>query len=243
MRFHFTFELENEVIDVNYRRKILSFLKNAIEKSDKQFYHELYGNGSNINKDFTMSVYFVPETQYGTETISVKSKRVIVNMSTPDSLTGIQLYNAMCGQKFIKYRFSGENSLRLVKIQNEKEKLITQNRAVFNTMSPIVIRDHNRETGRDWFYTFEDEPAVDILKRNLEAELSGKFQRDIGYDIRQLKIEFIRMKKVIIKNYELKIPCSLGIFSMEGDQYLLQYLYQRGVGAKRSLCFGMLDLI
>ena len=27
------------------------------------------------------------------------------------------------------------------------------------------------------------------------------------------------MRKVIVKNYELKIPCSLGVFSME-EQYL-----------------------
>ena len=110
-------------------------------------------------------------------------------------------------------------------------------------MSPIVIRDHNRETGKDWFYTFEDELAAEILKRNLITELQGKFSRDISYDIKQLKINFIRMRKVIVKNYELKIPCSLGVFSMEGEQYLLQYLYQRGIGSKRGLSFGYLELI
>ena len=148
----------------------------------------------------------------------------------------------MCKQKYKWYKPSDENALRVITINQQNEKIITQRKAVFNTLSPIVIRDHNRETGKDWFYTFEDELARRI-KRNLITELEGKFPRDISYDIKQLKINFLRMRKVIVKNYELKIPCSLGVFSMEGEQYLLQYLYQRGIGSKRGLSFGYVDLI
>lgn len=243
MRFHFTCELEDEEIPIDYRRKIMSYLKFCIEKSNKDFYEELYGIGKNTNKDFTMSVYFVPETQVNQANILVKSKKMVLNLSTPDAFTGIQLYNALCKQKFIWYKLSDINAVRLININNEKEKTITQNTAIFNTLSPIVIRDHDKETGKDWFYTFEDKGAIEILKRNLKHELEGKFPRDISYDIEKLKIEFVQMKKVIVKSYEFKIPCSLGVLSMEGEQYLLQYLYQRGIGGKRSLLFGMLELV
>jgi CRISPR-associated endoribonuclease Cas6 len=243
MRFNFTFELENEELNVDYRRKVISFLKQALEKSDKDFYKEMYGKGVNSSKDFTMAVYFVPETQVGKENILVKSRRMIVNLSTADSYIGIKIYNAVCGQKHKWYKLSDGNQLRVININQEKEKIITQKKAYFNTLSPIVIRDHDRETGKDWFYTFEDDNAADILIRNLENELGGKFPRDISYDVKQLKIDFLRMKKIIVKNYNLKIPCSLGILSLEGEQYLLQYLYQRGIGSKRGLCFGYVELL
>lgn len=243
MRFHFTCELENNTLNIDYRRKIVSYLKSCIEKSNKDFFEELYDKGKNANKEFTMSVYFVPETIIGKDNICINSKKIIINLSTPDAYTGIQIYNALSAQKFIWHRLSKDNSLRVVKITNEKEKIITQGKAVFNTLSPIVIRDHDKETGKDWFCTFEDDNAAEILKRNLKTELEGKFSRDISHDIKMLKIDFIKMSKVIIKLYEWKVPCSLGTFSIEGEQYLLQYLYQRGLGSKRSLCFGMLELI
>lgn len=243
MRFHFVCELENNTLNIDYRRKIVSYLKFCIEKSNKDFFEEVYGKGKNANKEFTMSVYFVPETIIGKDDICVNSKKIIINFSTPDIYTGIQIYNAISAQKFNWYRLSKENSLRVIKIANEKEKIITQGKAVFSTLSPIVIRDHNKETGKDWFYTFENGAAVEILKRNLKTELEGKFSRDISHDINMLKIDFIKMNKVIVKSYELKIQASLGVLSVEGEQYLLQYLYQRGLGSKRGLCFGMLELI
>lgn len=243
MRLHFTLELANEELTLDYRRKIVSYLKFCIQKSNKELYEELYGKGKNTNKDFTLSIYFVPETQLCKDNIQVKSKRMVLNVSTPDAYMGIQLYNALCRQKYIWYKLSDVNAVRLVETHSEKEKIITQNKVVFNTLSPIVIRDHDRQTGKDWFYTFEDEMAVSILKRNLKYELKEKFSRDINRDIDQLKIEFIRMKKVIVRNYELKIPCSLGVFSVEGEQYLLQYLYQRGIGGKRSMAYGYIELV
>ncbi len=243
MRFHFTCELENNRLPIDYRRKIVSYLKFCIEKSNKDFFEELYGKGKNANKEFTMSVYFVPETIIGKDNICVNSKKIIINLSTPDIYTGIQIYNALSSQKFNWYRLSNDNSLRVINITNEKEKIITQGKAVFNTLSPIVIRDHDKETGKDWFYSFEDENAAEILKRNLKTELEGKFSRDISHDIKLLKINFIKMRKVIVKSYELKIQASLGTLSIEGEQYLLQYLYQRGLGSKRGLCFGMMELI
>lgn len=242
MRFHFTFELENENIEVDYRRKFVSYIKYCIKDNSNELFEELYGEGKNTNKDFTISFYFFPDTNINKDTIYVKSKRIIMKVSTPDTYIGIQIYNALCKQKLVWYKISN-NAIRLLKINIEKEKVITQKSVVFNAIAPIIIRDHRKETGKDWFYTFEDENAVDILKRNLKNELKEKFNRNIDYDIEQLQIEFLKMKKVIIKNYGLKIQCSIGTFKMEGESYLLQCLYQRGIGSKRSLGFGYLELV
>lgn len=143
MRFHFTCELQNNIILLDYRRKIVSFLKFCIEKSSKEFFEELYGKGNNTNKDFTMSVYFVPETVIGKDNICVNSKKVIINLSTPDVYTGIQIYNAITAQKFVWYKLSGENALRVIRIASEKEKIITQRKSTMqrrlNTEFPLHI--------------------------------------------------------------------------------------------------------
>ena len=50
-------------------------------------------------------------------------------------------------------------------------------------------------------------------------------------------------KKVIVKFYEKKIESTLGSFNIKGDIDLLRYLYQAGVGSKRSSGFGMFEII
>lgn len=53
--------LKDEKIPIDYRRKVVSFLKHAISNDDSAFYDELYEN--NVNKEFTFSVYFYPEVR------------------------------------------------------------------------------------------------------------------------------------------------------------------------------------
>lgn len=243
MRLHFVFELKDEIVPIDYRRKIISYLKFCIKDNNTDLYHELYTDESNKSKDFVISTYFSPETDFSNDHIKVKSKRMTLNLSTPDSYIGIGIYNALCCHKYVWYKLSDTNEIRLISINNEREKIITERKVVFHTMSPIVIRDHDKNTGKDWFYTFEDDGAAEVLKRNLKSEFRGKFDRDISYDIEKLQVTPVKVRKVIVRCYELKIPCTLGSFIMEGEPYLLQYFYQRGLGSKRSLGFGHLKLL
>ena len=51
------------------------------------------------------------------------------------------------------------------------------------------------------------------------------------------------IKKLIIKFYEKQIECSTGIFALEGDIELLNYLYKAGMGSKHSAGFGMFQIV
>ena len=46
-----------------------------------------------------------------------------------------------------------------------------------------------------------------------------------------------------MKFYEKKIETSTGIFRITGDKQLLNYLYQAGIGSKRSSGFGMFKIL
>ena len=51
------------------------------------------------------------------------------------------------------------------------------------------------------------------------------------------------MKRTIIKNYGIKFPVSMGIFKVEGNKEILDYLYKSGIGSKSSAGFGMVDIL
>ena len=61
--------------------------------------------------------------------------------------------------------------------------------------------------------------------------------------VNTLKITPIKAKKVVIKFYEKQIECSTGIFELDGDVELLEYLYKAGVGSKHSAGFGMFQIV
>ncbi|MHB8089626.1 MAG: CRISPR-associated endoribonuclease Cas6, partial [Anaerolineaceae bacterium] len=120
---------------------------------------------------------------------------------------------------------------------------ITDNAVRFKILSPIVIRDHDEKEGKDWYLTFEDEGFEEIWKRNLKTELQNTFGRDVSGDINALRIKPIHLKKTVVKSYGIYIPCTIGSLVLEGEKYLLEYLYKAGAGSKRSMGFGCLDVV
>ena len=242
MRLAVTCELENEAMPLDFRRKILSFLKYALSNYDKKSYEYLYGKGKTEPKDFCFSVYF-PEAKISGQGINVRSKKLIINISSYDIELGINLYNSLIRQQWRTYDLSTFNKIKeIINMNLKKEKIIKNDKVQFHTLSPIVIRDHNKELGTDWYLTFEDNNYEKILKRNLKSELINKFDEDVTKDIDNLKISDISMKKIIAKSYDINIPCAIGNFALEGKQYLLNYFYKAGLGSKRSLGFSLLDI-
>lgn len=242
MRFKIVIDTENENLPIDYRGKFLSYIKSAIADYSPEIYALLYENGSHP-KAYCFSIYFVPEVQVGNDGIILHSKRLVLWVTSPDTLMGIHLCNAFLPRRNIWFPLADcNNKIRIVSISKEQEKLITSNSIQFKTLSPIVIRDNNRENDRDWYYTFEDDGFEAILKRNMQAELRDRFGRNIDNDIAALKIRPIKIKKTVVKNYSIYIPCTIGSFVLEGEKYLLEYFYKAGIGSKRSLFFGFLDI-
>ena len=57
------------------------------------------------------------------------------------------------------------------------------------------------------------------------------------------KITSIRNKKTIVKLYEKKIEASIGKFELEGNKQLLDYLYRAGIGTKKAMGFGLMEIL
>lgn len=243
MRIKVDFETENPELPIEYRRKFLSYLKGTIQDYNLELFDAMYGGG-NSTKSFCSSVYFLPEVIIEKEGITLNSKRFTVRFTTPDVFMGVHLINAFMARRNKWFSLADyDNKLKVVSICKLEEQKINGNTAMVKILSPIIVRDHSEETGKDWYLVFGDEDFERVLKRNLKAEVKTVFGRDVSSDIDALKIIPVNLKKTVVKNYGIFIPCTIGSMAIEGETYLLEYLYKAGIGSRRSMAFGYIEVI
>lgn len=237
MRIKLYFTLENTSIPIDYRRSIISFIKlSLINYSEKEF-QKYYNKKDNIIKPYAFSVFFKNPKINGQEII-VEDKKFEINMTIENYETAITMYNAFNYQKNKKFSIN-QNSWILQNIVLMPEKEIKENKMSIKFQSPLCTR--KREGNKDYYYSFEKEKFEETLKINIKEQL--KITNIPLELVDTLKITPIKAKKVIIKFYEKQLECSTGIFALEGDIELLNYLYKAGMGSKHSAGFGMFQIV
>lgn len=237
MKFKLNLELENENLPIQYRRSVISFMKLALSQYSEEYYKKYYNNKDNIVKPYTFSVFFRYPI-FKEDVIQIKNKKIEINFSIADYDATIILYNAFNHQKNKKFSLN-KNSWILKSISIINEKDVDKDEIVIKFMSPLVVRE--RIDNKDHYYSFNDENFLLQLKNNIKEQL--KISNLPAVLVEDLKVEAIQAKKVIVKFYEKKMETSTGIFKMTGDKNLLNYLYQAGIGSKRSSGFGMFKII
>ena len=242
MRLSLHCELKESEIPLDYRRKIVSMFKRCLTNYDENVYNKYYHMRDPIQKEFTFSNYFQNPVMKK-ETIEIPNKRIIINFSTSDNVIGIDFYNAFVKNLYQEIRFSNLNSIKITRIVVQKERKITTNKVIFRTQSPLIVRDHHPESGKDWYYSCNDLNFEKFLKRNLYNQLKDKFSETVERDLDNLSIKKLDMKKIIVTSYGIKMASSIGSFEMEGEQYILNEIYQSGAGSKKSLGFSMVDIV
>ena len=116
-------------------------------------------------------------------------------------------------------------------------------RALFKTSpgSSIVVRNHNRESNKDKYFTVEDENYINELEKNIKIQCEKA-----GYtleDIEKIKVNEVNGRKIVSKNYGVYIDSVSGIFDISATPEILKYLYTVGLGSKRSAGYGTIDLV
>ena len=242
MRLSLHCELKENEIPLDYRRKIVSMFKRCLTNYDEDVFNKYYHMRDPIQKEFTFSNYFQNPVMKK-ETIEIPNKRIIINFSTSDNVIGIDFYNAFVKNLYQEIKFSNLNSIKISRIVVQKERRIFTNKVVFKLMSPLIVRDHHPESGKDWYYSCNDLNFEKFLKRNLYNQLKDKFSEKVEKDLENLSIRKVNMKKIIVTSYGIKMASSIGSFEMEGEQYILNEIYQSGAGSKKSLGFSMVDIV
>lgn len=241
MRFSISFSTGQESIPIDYHRMILSFFKKAFEKSDPEYFSELYKDEVNKMKSYVFSVYFYkPEIMR--EEIKIHDKRFKVFISTYDTRDGIKIFNAFTSMRGNEHDYKGYKIIA-EHIDLLKEMVIKNDEVIFKTLSPIVIKQHEGDNKRTWYHSLENEEGRDLFVRNLKNQLEIVFGDEEKRDFEEIGFELIKNKMLKIKHYDIVVNCNHAIFKLRAKPYILDYFYKSGIGANRSRGFGFIDVM
>lgn len=241
MRYNVELILSNENIPKDKNRIIISFLKHIYESYDKAYYASLYENEINKSKSFTFSLY-MPNCEFTREEIIIPDKKLILNFSTADMRDGILFYNSVLTNKGKPYQVK-DNSITINRINMKKEKIITNDYAVYSSMSPIVVREHKGDNGKTWYYSLDEEKGKEIFINNLKYQLLDSFGEERRLDIEEVDFQVLSNKEVKVKHYEIEVLSNICRIKVQAKPYILDFIYKSGIGSRRNSGFGMLDLV
>jgi CRISPR-associated endoribonuclease Cas6 len=241
MRLELTFESSTNIISADYRRIFVSFLKNAIGSAKQAQYYERYF--STLAKDYSFTVIFENPKFQGDE-IHLGGRNIKMIFSAADSNnTGFIFGHAFIAQENKEFPLPRGHSMILKSMKKVKEEQIVNSKVIFKTIvgTGLVIREHFRDTNKDKYYVWGEKQAEVQFQRVLIEQLSRA-----GFALAQaenIQVKPIQSKKVVVKHYERYIDVNVGMFEMQADTSVLQYLYQAGAGSRHSIGFGMLELV
>lgn len=238
MKLKIKCELTNEKIPIDYRRKIVMMMKKGLSETNTELFEELYAK--NKLKEYTFSVYF-KDAVFEKETIQVNSKEFIINFSTGNAELAVNFYNSFVSLRGEKIPFSDRNQVEVHSVSIVPQVRNNEGRVQAAIKSPIICREHNLETQKDWFYTIEDNEFESVLKKNLMYQLKPVFGDYVEKDIQDLQIENTQMKKTVVRCYDRYLACTIGQLRLQGKPYLVNYFLDNGLGSMTGIGFGMLE--
>lgn len=152
MRYKLSFKIENERFPLQYHKVLLSFIKYSLSQYSEEYYKKLYNQKDNIIKPYTYSVYF-NSPKFDSENIIIQNKNFDMYFSVADYTLAIILYNSFNNQRNKSFSLN-KNSITLYDITFIPEKNILGNSVIIKFMSPLVVRDRNRDTRKDYYYSY-----------------------------------------------------------------------------------------
>ena len=236
MRMRLYFKLEKNVIDVQYRKSIISWIKHAIQEYDEKLFEQMYN--ANQKKTFCFAT-ILPHPNFQEEEVILSDNQFYIIFSAYNYSHALHLYNSFLSQKNKAFHLN-QNSMTLVSMSMIPEKTINTDSIKIKMSSPLVVRNHNRETLKDMYYSYTRDEFENYLRINISEQL--QFENLDFSLLDDFKITPINAKKIVIPVYEKMIECSLGEFELQGKTKLLDYLYKGGIGTKKAMGFGLFEI-
>lgn len=242
MRFKLDFIIDQSELNADYRRYVLSFIKNALSQSVNGDLLGRYYTDTNT-KDFTWTM-IVGKPQFTKEKFRFADNRFSLVFSTDDrEQTGMYLMLAFLNQKNRRYPIDEGNFITLKNIVQLDQKEIKSTTVRFVTMpgSSLVVREHDRETNRDTYYSCEDEEYAGRLEQALKTQAEmADFPKSA---VESIRLQSVTGRKIVVKYYGIYLDATIADFTVSGETKILQYFYQNGACSRRSSGFGMVDIV
>jgi len=224
-----------EKLPIAYRLGMLSIIKEMIYKGSKSYYQNLFVENEQSLKPFAHATFI--------QNISIKDEkifgdRLFLTVSSPSYEFMMHLMNGSSRGDIYKYK----NFL----FELKGKRLLPGpptfgNTVVFKTLSPLLIENKAKKPLQTKDPEFEEE-------LNYYADLLAKelYDRQL---FQPIKVINSHMKKVVIKesvhqeqSKNIFFTANEGLIQLEGNREDLKLIYECGLGLRRSLGFGLLDV-
>ncbi len=244
MRFVLNFEINNtHTIPSDYHSGLLSVIKNALKQFHNQHYVSLFGttnNVKNIPKKYCFSPH-VPIKSINSASILLQRPELSITLATGDPATGITLCNAFRAQLKQPHPFFA-GSLVLKNIHLAPERQIINQGMVVKTLSPLLIRHHEKSINVDKYYLLTDATAMDQLRTNLALQVAH-LEPSLASEVAGIQVTPLNARKVVVAHYGLMRDGNAGTYKVTGHPRLLQHIHDYGMGSHRSAGYGLFEIL
>jgi len=236
MRLSCTYNMEG-VLPLDYRPGFMSLLKKGVEESNPTLYRELYENM--VTKPFTFSIYFggglVIDKSEGTVRGSHPEITLNISSNSPELMSFI--YNGLLEiPEYPMYRAN----LKLGEIRFMESARINNDYVMFKTLSPTLIKTRHEKNDE---YILPSHPEFEG-RLNYYINLTW---REITKEEGKFDVNFIPLPGKISKEvvFHMGVPFTAfrGVFVLQGEPEILQFIYDVGLGVRRNQGFGMLEVV
>lgn len=226
--------IQTNKIPLAYRMGVVSLFKEAIKKSDKNYFDQLYSERK--MRPYCFAPYLVDAK---IENNSIELKQMLITVSSPDTEFLLHLYNGLNKLAVFKYK---DSDWHRKKVEMLREKDVTSSIVVMRTLSPLLIED---KTGKP--LSPEDENFEDQFNYYANLTVKEMYGRNL---VRNFRILNHSLDKTVIKeknqywgsNNYMYLTAYKGMITLEGAQEDIKCIYQAGVSRRRSQGFGLLDI-
>jgi CRISPR-associated endoribonuclease Cas6 len=233
VRVQFRFQLTS--FPLCYRLGTLSIIKEMIRNGSESYYHEVFERQSLNMKPFAYSTYF-KNLQLCDDKIISDELVLTVSSSSYDFV--MHLLNGSYKQKEFEYK---DYPLRLIGKRLMPRRSIQSNIVTFKTLSPILIESKEKKPILSTDKNFDKEFQY-ISTKMIESLYHRKPYQPI-------RVKNTSMVKQVIKEdlhnrhgKPIYLTANKGLLELEGHCEDLQCIYDSGVGFRRSLGLGLLEI-
>ncbi len=234
MRLKMYFRLKKPELPLEYRRAFLSLLKQSFNRASPEVYSALYETG-NTMKPFTFSVY-LPGATFSGDAIRLRGPDIALTFSTSQPGPAIYFYNSLSKTRFSSFPLANGNTISFQRAQIIREQPIRQPEAVFKTLSPFFVRQHDAGTNEDRYLL----PDHEEFQQQFSA-ICGVMIKELTGIAGNVAVEPVMLKKVPVRHYGRLLEGNHGIIKLTAHPEVLTLLYQSGIGSRRSEGFGALE--
>ncbi len=240
MELQVRFILSQSRLPKDYLPIFYSFLKQALEKNNKEKYAELFGKGDAKPKNYSFYIKLSHPVFEG-DFISLDNSLVTMSIRGNDKVELLEFYNAFLNDFNEKKVYPMNlNSSKIQTIKMKPLKMVDSTTIFIKMCSPLVVKKHVKDGNKSYYFTYQDEEFSTILKENI-----SNISKRLGYefDLTSFEIIPVNPRKTVITIYGISIPCSIGSFVLKGSKELLDMLYHGGIGSLKSSGCGVFEII